>query len=106
MRSTWAFSTSVKILFFMVRLLACGAAARLGLLASPAGDFLVIAAQQHLRHGHAAEDTGPGVLRVFEAARLGVRLLREALRVAEHPGDGSDHSINHRAEGQTSELQS
>ena len=50
------------------------------LFAPPAGDGLVIAAQQDLRHRHAAEHARPGVLRILQPARLAVRFLRHALR--------------------------
>src|SRR5262245_17800426 len=98
-------STRAMNLFFMVPfLLGRGplgsearrrAAAGLGLFAAPAGDGLVVAAEQHLRHLHAAEDARPRVLRVLQPPRLGVRLLRQAGGVAQHARHVADDGVDH-----------
>jgi len=78
----------------MFAVLSCRAA-RLGLLAAPPGDGRVVAAEQDVGHGHAAEFAGARVLRVFQPPGLAVRFLGDALGVAEHAGHVSDYSIDH-----------
>src|SRR5262249_8441512 len=92
-------STRATNLFFMVGVLSCrvapGLAARLGLLAAPPRDGRVVAAEQDVRHRHAAEFAGAGGLRVCQPPGPAVRLLGNALWVAEDAGHVSDYSIDH-----------
>jgi hypothetical protein len=71
------------------------AAAGKGLFVSPAGYFLVVATNEDRWHFHAAKDPRPGVLRIFEASRIVMRLLDEAVRVAQDARHISDHRIDH-----------
>ena len=54
----------------------------------------MIAAEKDFRHLHAAEDTRAGVLRIFQTARLAVRLFRQTFGIAQHARDVSDYCIN------------
>ena len=94
-----ASSTNMISLFFIVASLpplgtVAGPAAGLGLLLPPAGHRLVVAADQHVGHGHAAEDPRPGVLRVLQPARVAVGLLPHAVRVPQDAGHVADDRID------------
>src|SRR5690348_1587228 len=90
---TLASSTNVSSLFFMIAFLpgvkslrGRGLAARLGLFSPPAGDGLMVAAEQHLRHLHPAKHAWPGVLRILQPAGGAVRLLGHTRFIAQHAG--------------------
>src|SRR4051812_22680884 len=61
---------------------------RLPLLQSPLRDQRVVAAQQHVRHAHAAIFARLGVLRILQQA-VGERLVRRSRRRAECAGEES-----------------
>lgn len=54
----------------------------------------MITAEKDFGHLHATKDARAGVLRILQASRLAVRLLDQALRVAEHARDVSDYCID------------
>ena len=55
----------------------------------------MVAAQQHVGHGHASKDPGPRVLRIFQPTRRIVRFLGQALGVAQDARDVADHGIDY-----------
>src|SRR5579862_3698857 len=69
------------------------AAARPGLLQAPAADLLVVTRQQDLRHGPAAELSGPRVVRVLGKAfeRVAEGLLHGRAGVPERAGKPAQH---------------
>src|SRR5579885_1674287 len=69
-------------------------AAQPGLFLAPAGDGAVVAAEQHVGPGHAAEDAWPRVLRIFQPSRVVVRLLGQRGRVAQHAGHVTHHRVD------------
>ena len=71
-----------------------GLAAAPGLLLAPAGDGLVVAAEEDFGHLHAAEHPRAGVLGILEPAGVVVRLLGQALRVAQHARHVADHGVD------------
>src|SRR2546421_1792988 len=89
--STRAINRFFMVITFLLRGARRAPAAGQGLFVPPAGDGLVIAAEQDLRDGHAAEDAGAGVLRVLQPAGVVVRFLRQALGVAEHARHVADY---------------
>src|SRR5690349_18132657 len=93
------FLMGITFLRFDVVRLPPALAAEQRLLAPPAGDGGVVAAQEYLGHLHAPEHARPGVLRVFEPPLFAVRLLRHALRVAQHARDVAHHRVDHDHRG-------
>src|SRR3954454_25265618 len=68
-----------------------------GLLATPRGDLLVVTAQQHLRHVQPTPAGRLGVYRSLEQTLVlrAVRLLDQRLRIADHSGQQTYHSLDH-----------
>src|SRR5262249_37806571 len=80
--SRWPPSTRAMYLFFMTRFRP-GRAPEAGLLPPPICDRPVVAAQEHVRDGHAAENARPRILRVLQpTGPVAVRLLDDAGRIS------------------------
>src|SRR5690606_25307894 len=75
-----------------------------GLLAAPLGDLAVVAAQQHVGNREAAPLRGLRVDGVLEHAEL-VRLLDEALGVADDARDEPSDGLDHRHRGDLAAVQ-
>src|SRR5947209_16705688 len=69
-------------------------AAGLGLFTPPAGHGFMVAADQHLRHRHAAKHPRSGILRIFNPAGVAVAFLGDTLRVAQNTRHIADHGID------------
>src|SRR5438046_2612614 len=100
-------STSVRYLFFMAHVLSglfargigprgwAGPTPMFRLLAPPLGNRPVVAAEQDVRHRHAAELARPGVLRVLQPAGVvAVRLLDHTLGVTEDARHVADDRVD------------
>ena len=78
----------------VVQVGAAGAGADAALLAAPDLNFLVVAGQQHGRHGASLPHLGAGVLRVFQKP-VPVAFVLIAFFLRQHAGLQTQHTVRH-----------
>ena len=83
----------------LVQLRAAQAGALPALFPAPCIDFLVVAAQQHLRHGAAFPHLGAGVLGILQQA-VPVAFFLVPLLLSQHAGLQAQHTVRHHKAGQ------